>query len=113
MPTSVIALHSLLLCNRSPVSLYGNQSRHFACPSGCAPHRGCPCGPASLPPIHPPPVLPPPSPPAAAAIKIDISPPPGYAPYLDGLEKGVFVKGTNGDPYVGQVRLQPATFSGS
>jgi len=38
-----------------------------------------------------------------AAIKIDISPPPGYAPYLDGLERGVFVKGTNGDPYVGQV----------
>lgn len=51
------------------------------------------------------------SPPAAAAIKIDISPPPGYAPYLDGLEKGVFVKGTNGDPYVGQVRLQPASFA--
>ncbi|PRW45700.1 alpha-glucosidase isoform A [Chlorella sorokiniana] len=39
---------------------------------------------------------------ANPAIKIDISPPPGYAPYLDGLEKGVFVKGTNGDPYVGQ-----------
>lgn len=40
--------------------------------------------------------------PCRAAIKIDISPPPGYAPYLDGLERGVFLKGANGDPYVGQ-----------
>ena len=40
---------------------------------------------------------------APPGIKIANSPPPDYPPYLDGLAKGVFVRGADGQPYVGQV----------